>query len=265
MRLCMLHGKLDVLDKLIAFKEDIPKEAQSLYKTLKICDQLLFNKTDWTLISEALKISRSKYYRLKKAAIELGWKGLIKASRRPKHFRTSNVPQDIIDKIIKIRQNNPCYGRAKILHILKRDYAINNISESTVGRILRRFVNLGTIKSSFSYRKSKRSFKRVHAKPWNIKLKSDSPGELAEIDHMVVRKNGISFKYFSSYDPNTKFVVSDITSTATKKFLNDVVNTLPFNVKSAEVDGGSEFMKEFELECKKLEIDLFPKFITWFF
>lgn len=39
--------------------------------------------------------------------------------------------------------------------------------------------------------------------------------------------------------------------------LNHLIPTLPFNIKSIQVDGGSEFRKYFEEACKELNIPLY--------
>jgi hypothetical protein len=55
--------------------------------------------------------------------------------------------------------------------------------------------------------------------------------------------------------------VAEAYSTATSaqgaKFLEKVIEDLPFSVKSIQVDGGSEFMKDFEKKCEELKIPLF--------
>jgi putative transposase len=84
-------------------------------------------------------------------------------------------------------------------------------------------------------------------------MKAQSPGELIQIDHMMVTKHNISMKKFRAWDPVTKVMVADLTSNATSftaaKFLNKVIKEFPFSVKSIQVDGGSEFMKDFENQC----------------
>ena len=42
-----------------------------------------------------------------------------------------------------------------------------------------------------------------------------------------------------------------------KRFLKKLIDEVPFKVKSIQVDGGSEFMGDFEQECKARKIPLF--------
>lgn len=99
-------------------------------------------------------------------------------------------------------------------------------------------------------------------------MKAKTPGGLIQIDHMSVNKHNISMKEFRAWDPITKVIVADLVSNATSvaaaKFLQKVIKEMPFAVKSVQVDGGSEFMKEFENECQKLDIPLFvrPNFVS---
>ena len=51
--------------------------------------------------------------------------------------------------ILKILKENPVYGKSKIVVILRRDYRVN-ISESSVGRILKGFMISGKIKRYIS-------------------------------------------------------------------------------------------------------------------
>ena len=45
-------------------------------------------------------------------------------------------------------------------------------------------------------------------------------------------------------------------ATSARKFLREFVKTAPYVIRSIQVDGGSEFMAEFETECAALNIPL---------
>jgi transposase len=75
-------------------------------------------------IQEVLGFSRATYHRRKKFL-------------RNKTTRTSKFSKSTYDLILKIRKENPTYGKFKISVILKRDYNMQ-ISESSVGRILKK-------------------------------------------------------------------------------------------------------------------------------
>ena len=85
-------------------------------------------------------------------------------------------------------------------------------------------------------------------------------GERVQIDHMTVTKNGICFKHFQAWDRCSKFIdtaiFSNAKSSSAKKFLLDFVRNAPYKILSIQVDGGSEFMAEFEEACEELHIPL---------
>ncbi len=101
-------------------------------------------------------------------------------------------------------------------------------------------------------------------------MKGLKPGQMIQIDHMSISKNGFSAKHFQAWDPTSKFIHASLYSNAksrsAKKFLLEFIQKAPFHVESIQVDGGSEFMKEFEEACSELHIKLFvlpPKRPQW--
>ena len=215
-------------------------------------------------------ISRSVYYRRKTALKLYGISGLLDRSRRPKKTRKSKVPKEVIDLILAIRLESPTYGKQKIQRILMRDHQVYP-SESTVGRILKLLMDEGKIKKYSALRKLKKKRKfNNHAQRWQYGMKAKTPGELIQIDHMSVYKDGMSFKHFQAWDPISKAIVAEVytsaTSSCASKFLDKVILEMPFAPKSIQVDGGSEFMKKFEEICMELNIPLFvlpPKRPQW--
>lgn len=85
-------------------------------------------------------------------------------------------------------------------------------------------------------------------------------GERVQIDHMSATKNGRSVKHFMAWERKSKYIHAQIYSnakaTSAKKFLRELVETAPYPIISIQVDGGSEFMAEFETECARLNIPL---------
>jgi transposase InsO family protein len=136
------------------------------------------------------------------------------------------------------------------------------LSESTVGRILvdlmRRGLVLRYAAATKSYRK--RQF-TGHARRWAYDLRPQQPGEMIQIDHMTVTKNQRCLKHFQAWDPLTKYSHADVyynaTSASAASFLDSLQRALTFPVRSIQVDGGSEFMKDFEQACKDKGIPLY--------
>ena len=261
MQIFVLHKSVYKLNKHILPEENLKSDILEIKNKLIKWEKLKSHKVPDKEIAVIVGMSRASYYRYKKAVFLYGYKGLERRSKRPKSFRVSKIQKEIHDLVLKLRTENPTYGKAKIGIILKRDHKIF-ISESSVGRILKQLINSGKVSRSISSIRVKRGrrFKK-HAKRWQYGMKAKSAGELIQIDHMSVLKNNISMKEFRAWDPVTKIIVADVVSNATSsaaaKFLRKLKKELPFDIKSIQVDGGSEFMKHFEEECEKEEIPLY--------
>lgn len=216
---------------------------------------------DETFCQEHSGISKATYYRYKQKLKQLS-KGILPPSKRPKRLRKPIWGESEKQLVLRVRRENATYGKTKIAVILKRDFGCQ-ISESTVGRILKSLQNKGLVlKSGSALRaKRKRNFSKGHAKPWEYKdYKKMVIGERVQIDHMTVTKNGVCMKHFQAWDRRSKFIMAEVyhhpKSSSAKRFLLDLIEKLPFKILSIQVDGGSEFMAEFEEACEKLNIPL---------
>ena len=78
---------------------------------------------------------------------------------------------------------------------------------------------------------------------------------------MVRTINGLTCRVFVACDKKSKCAYAEpflkANSKNAAKFLRHVIKNAVFPVKSIQVDGGSEFMKEFESTCEELHIPLF--------
>ena len=212
------------------------------------------------LRQEIVGISRATYYRYRKILRKLE-KGIAPPSKKPKRLNKPRWGESHKQLVLQIRRANPTYGKEKIAIILKRDHH-QTISQSTVGRILKFLKEKGLISRSISALRTKRKrvFKK-HAKPWEFKdYKTMELGERVQIDHMTVTKNGITFKHFQAWERNSKYidavVYSNAKASSARRFLIDFVKQAPIKIESIQVDGGSEFMAEFEDACAQLKIPL---------
>ena len=77
---------------------------------------------------------------------------------------------------------------------------------------------------------------------------------------MTYACDGRTLKEFRAVCPVSRFMVTRVYSRATagnaRRFLMDLLGTLPFPLLSIQVDGGSEFMAEFENTCEQLGVPL---------
>ncbi len=162
---------------------------------------------------------------------------------------------------LKGHRENLTYGKEKIARILKRDHG-QTMSESTIGRNINHLKTKGFItKPPLVLRtKMKRNF-NSHAKPLASKeYKTMVMGVRVQIDHMTVAKNGICFKRFQARDTRSKFIntaiYSNAKSSSATRFLLDFVKKVPYTIHFIQVDGGTEFMGQFEDVCAELGIPL---------
>ena len=140
---------------------------QKYQKSVDIWEKLDAKGVDLELKQEFSGISRATYYRYKKKLNDLN-RGIAPPSKRPKSVNKPKWGESEKQLVLKIRRENPTYGKAKIAVILKRDHQ-RDISESTVGRILKYLKENGLLTRSASAlrTKRKRNFKG-HAKSWTL-------------------------------------------------------------------------------------------------
>jgi len=206
-------------------------------------------------------ISRATYYRYKRILNKLK-QGIAPPSKRPKSVNKPRWGESEKQLVLGIRRADPTYGKEKIAVIISRDHG-KTISASTVGRILSVLFEKGLITKSLSAPRprKKRNFNKSHAKPWTYKdYKSMQLGERVQIDHMTVSRNGLTCKHFQAWERKSKFIHAQVYSHAkassAKRFLLELIDEAPFKMLSIQVDGGSEFMAEFETACQELSLTL---------
>ena len=206
-----------------------------------------------------------KKYRNQCGTMKMNTTGLENKSRRPHNIRQANViTQTLVSHVLEIRQAEPMYGKEKIKRELEKDGVF--VSVSTVGRILKYLMDKGKIQN-IKLMKKKTSTVREREKRKRYaerirKQKPEKPGQLVQIDHMVLNLyNGLHIKEFRAVDPITRISISRIYSSANainaREFLKEVIFELDFPIESIQVDGGSEFMAEFEDYCEEMGIKLY--------
>ncbi|MFV0383204.1 integrase core domain-containing protein [Paracoccus sp. (in: a-proteobacteria)] len=103
---------------------------------------------------------------------------------------------------------------------------------------------------------------RPHAirKPKDIKFRN--PGDVVQIDTLTLDlPPGQTVKHFDAYDVFAKWTVARPYARATAEnaanFLEKVVAGMPWPIKAIQIDGGSEFMAEFEKACQDKNLPLY--------
>jgi len=77
---------------------------------------------------------------------------------------------------------------------------------------------------------------------------------------MSACKNGVRVKHFQAWGRQSKHLhahaYSRATSCSAKRFLEKLIRIAPYPILSIQVDGGSEFMADFEKCCQERNIEL---------
>ena len=161
-----------------------------------------------------------------------------------------------------MRRKHPFMGKARVQRMLERQGL--RLSVSTVGRILSRAIADGAVPpASLCEGRAKPKRPRKFsgwARRWRYGDKAERPGQLVQIDHMTISRDGSSIKEFRAICPVSRFMVARAFSRATAfnaaRFLAVVAEALPVPLESVQVDGGSEFMAGFEDACRNLGVAL---------
>ena len=260
MQMHYLHKNIYRLHAYARTQETLEKYQKRYQNSVSLWEKLKNEGVCVKTCQEVTGISRATYYRRKRTLNRL-LRGIAPPSKKPKKLHKPKWGEAQKQLVLQIRRANPTYGKEKIAVILRRDHG-QTLRESTVGRILTYLKEKGLIVKSLSAlrAKRKRHFK-THSTPWNYKdYKTMVMGERVQVDHMTVTKNGIGVKHFQAWDRKTKSlyaqVYSHATSASAKKFLKELILYTPFKIHSLQVDGGSEFMGEFEKACQEMGIPL---------
>ena len=208
-------------------------------------------------------ISRSSYYRRRARLKDLAH-GKVPPSKAPRKRNKPCWGEREKQLVLEVRRKNKTWGKVKIAVVLRRDHK-STISQSTVGRILSFLLGKGVITRAHARpQKRRRDFTKGHAQPWKYKdYKDYKDMELAErvqINHMSATKNGVTVKHFQAWERKSKYIHAQIyanaKATSARKFLKELIQVAPYPIRSIQLDGGSEFMAEFEAECERLKFKL---------
>jgi putative transposase len=179
-------------------------------------------------------------------------------SRRPRRVRAkSRWTPAVVAALERLRHDNPMWGKRKLVVLLRRQGVV--VSASTVGRILAHLVDRGVITPvpTLRRRPGNRRFRLIgqrHAKRLPKGLKPSRPGALVQVDTLFVNvAPDRAIKHFTAYDPVAKWTVASVATRASAQCATALIDKLiadaPFHIDAIQVDGGSEFMADFEQAC----------------
>lgn len=208
--------------------------------------------------AQAVGVGRATLYR---------WQTRLEPrSKRPRRTRSPQCSSELVGAVERLRAEHPMWGKRKIAVLLTREGRAASVS--TVGRILRRLMDRGVVTPVPILRRKPggRRFRRLgperHARRLPKGVKPTRPGELVQIDTLFVNvAPDRAIKHFTAYDPVAKWTAARVASRATAAcataLLDKLIAEAPFPVQGIQVDGGSEFMAEFEQACAAKQLRLF--------
>ena len=209
-------------------------------------------------------ISRQTFYRWKRRFQRHDLSALEARSHRPRQVRQPTWTLELAERLLTLRQQYPHWGKDKLAVLLRREK--RTVSTSMVGRILADLKRRGVLHEPPSSAVLLRARRKLRKRPWAVRKpkywRIEQPGDLVEIDTKEIRmRGGVTLKHFSARDVISRWDVVEVhrrgTSLAAARFLDALLDRVPFPVRALQVDGGSEFAAEFELACQQKELPLF--------
>jgi len=181
---------------------------------------------------------------------------------RPRRRRRPTWTPAAVEAVRRVRARYPRWGKDKLAVVLARDGV--RLSVSMVGRILAALHRRGAFGRLPAVRvtRGRRAWRRPHAvrKPagWRV----EHPGDLVELDTVFLTPApGREARGFTARDVVSRWdvlgLVPRATAAAAAGFLDEIGERLPFPLRAVQVDGGSEFMAEFEAACAARDVALF--------
>lgn len=214
-----------------------------------------------SLTARHFGISRTTFTKWKKRFDEWGPGGLEDATRRPDNVRTPTWTREFERAVLDVRQLTG-WGKDKLVVLLTQDGW--KCSTSMVGRVLRALKQTGKLVEAPGRDPwiPRRPFQRPYGVRKPKEYLADSPGAIVQVDTAhVVLFDGFRFKHFTACDVFTRWQVLEVhdraTAHAAAGFLDTIVRRMPFPIRAIQVDGGSEFMAQFEDACRDRGIKLF--------
>ncbi len=215
------------------------------------------------LVIEAFGGSTDYWYRWKRRFRECGRGGLECRSRRPHHVRERTWDSKVLKRIVTLRDHpETCrWGASKLRVQLLRE-GRKPPSGATLERMITHLKHTKAILPLPVAKK--RSTRRLSPSGWRTRFKKAVHGAISRIQIDVDRYHyrGQTWYHFSAIHVPTRWVWAESYSRATARnataFLSHIRSNLPpgMPVETIQVDGGSEFMKEFSASCEEHGIAL---------
>src|SRR4030042_1837606 len=211
--------------------------------------------------SRVLEVPRATIYRWRSRWKRTGPSGLEDGSRAPKRRRQPTGRGELSLAVLELREQYG-WGKDKLVILLRR--AGWHVSTSMVGRILCSLKGRGLLiePPRRTVSAGKRRAKRPYAVRKPKEYAVNAPGDLVQLDTVDLRPlPGVVLKQFTARDVVSRWDVVEVYSVATARtashFMDALKERSPFPIRAVQVDGGSEFMGEFEIACQGSPLQLF--------
>jgi len=184
-------------------------------------------------------------------------------TRRPKRLRPPTTTGALVRRIKALREQYPRWGKDKLAPLLWKEGL--QVSVSTVGRVIKRLKDRGQLVEPLRLQQARHRRRRVsrpHAQRMPKGYGVNAPGDLVQVDTLNIEVlPGLRRKQFTARDCVSRWDVvqaySSATSQSAARYLECLETRMPFAIRALQIDGGSEFMAEFEQECQRRGIRLF--------
>ena len=255
----IISGVVPGVFRLARLQAEPSKKARQRLKWLDYYDSRSHNAR---LTCRHFDISPQTFYRWKRRYNPRYIESLEDHSHRPRHLRLPTYSTELVEAVLKVREEYPRWGKDKLVILLHREEF--NCSASMVGRILHELKERGALKEPLPNHISAR--KRQLRRPYAIRKPKGyvarAPGDIVEVDTLDVRPlPGVILKHFTARDIISRWDVLEAHTRATSNtasgFIDVLLQRMPFPIKAIQVDGGSEFQDAFEEECQRRGIKLF--------
>lgn len=221
------------------------------------------NRHGVALAAEAFGVAPRTVVRWRKRYRDDGMKGLEDRPSAPRKQRQKTWTPTMIQAVRDVRLSEAGRGRGKvILQMVLADQG-QVLSISMVGRILVYLKEHGRLPEP----RVPAGRKPRPVRPYAIRRPKGTPlparpGDVVQIDTVHVRPmTNVELRQFSAIDVVSRIAWTTVRTRATagtaRDFVLELVEAMPFRITAIQVDGGSEFMAEFEFACRDLGIVLY--------
>lgn len=231
-------------------------------RRLKWMDHYRANGSNASKTCRHFDISRSTFYLWKNRYNPKDLASLEDKSSRPHKMRQRTWTGVLVQAVKRLREQYPRWGKAKLRVLIEREGITASVS--MVGRILSHLRRTGQLVEPLALRVrgAKKQRARAYARRKPKDYVAEKPGDIVQIDTKdVYPVPGVHLKHFTATDVICKWGVLEAHSRATARMAEEVLQELlkraPFEVRAIQVDGGSEYKKEFEAACQQMNIQLF--------